>query len=120
MSIVKRVPSADHTIVLGDDGHILEQGSFKALDLAGGYISSFGLGLPEPSDTTERLDNAEKTNIQATSTEKPDDSKAENPGSSGDIAIYLYYIRSIGWVPTIVFAVAITGFVFCISFPSKC
>ncbi|KAF7594114.1 hypothetical protein BBP40_010113 [Aspergillus hancockii] len=117
-SSVKRAPFADHIIVLANDGQILEQGSFKALDLAGGYISSFALGLPEPNDTTEKLGNADKKDMQVSSARTDDDSETENPGSSGDIAIYLYYIRSIGWLPTSVFAISTTAFVFCISFPS--
>ncbi|KAB8238859.1 putative ABC multidrug transporter [Aspergillus alliaceus] len=117
-SSVKRVPFADHIIVLGNEGHIIEQGSFKSLDLAGGYISSFALGLPEQSETVEKPSNSDKINIQMASVEKNEDCQTENPGASGDIAIYLYYIRSIGWLPTIIFIVSITGFVFCISFPS--
>ena len=38
---------------------------------------------------------------------------------TGDIQIYLYYVRSVGWWATVLFVIAITGFVFSVSFPSK-
>ncbi|KAE8349019.1 P-loop containing nucleoside triphosphate hydrolase protein [Aspergillus coremiiformis] len=117
-SSVKRVPFADHTIVLGNEGHIIEQGSFKALDLAGGYISSFALGLSEQKGALEMPGNSKKTNIQVSSIEEHEDSEMENSKASGDMSIYLYYIKSIGWLPTMIFIIAITAFVFCISFPS--
>ncbi|KAE8374500.1 P-loop containing nucleoside triphosphate hydrolase protein [Aspergillus bertholletiae] len=117
-SSVKRAPFADHIVVLGNEGHIIEQGSFKALDLAGGYISSFALGLPEQKNASEKPDNSKKSESQVSAIEQDESSEAESPGSGGDISIYLYYIKSIGWFPTLVFIIAITGFVFCISFPS--
>ncbi|KKK25305.1 hypothetical protein AOCH_002967 [Aspergillus ochraceoroseus] len=46
--LVKRVPFADHLVVLDKDGHIIEQGSFSALDASGGYVASLGLNSPEP------------------------------------------------------------------------
>ncbi|KNG85917.1 ABC multidrug transporter [Aspergillus nomiae NRRL 13137] len=117
-SSVKRVPFADHIIVLGDEGHVIEQGSFKALDLAGGYISGFALGLPEQNNTSEKPGHSGKSDILVSSVEQGEDSEAESPVAGGDISIYLYYVKSIGWLPTLVFIITITGFVFCISFPS--
>ncbi|KAB8210491.1 P-loop containing nucleoside triphosphate hydrolase protein [Aspergillus parasiticus] len=117
-SSIKRVPFADHIIVLGNEGHVTEQGSFKALDLAGGYISSFALGLPEQNKPAEKTSNSEKSDVQVSSVEQDEDSEVNGPGAGGDISIYLYYVKSIGWLPTLIFIIAITGFVFCISFPS--
>lgn len=117
-SSVKRVPFADHIIVLGNEGHVIEQGSFKALDLTGGYISSFALGLPEQNKAAEKTSNSGKSDVQVSSVEQDEDSEVDGPGAGGDISIYLYYVKSIGWLPTLIFIIAITGFVFCISFPS--
>ncbi|KAE8411413.1 P-loop containing nucleoside triphosphate hydrolase protein [Aspergillus pseudocaelatus] len=117
-SSVKRVPFADHIIVLGNEGHVIEQGSFKALDLSGGYISSFALGLPEQNNAAEKPNSSAKSEIQVSSVEQDEDGDVESPGAGGDISIYLYYVKSIGWLPTLIFIIAITGFVFCISFPS--
>ena len=43
---------------------------------------------------------------------------ADASRQTGDVAIYLYYIQSVGWIPTLIFVGAITAFTFCISFPS--
>ena len=37
---------------------------------------------------------------------------------SGDVAIYAYYVRAIGWIPTCIFIFAICAFIFCQSFPT--
>jgi len=37
---------------------------------------------------------------------------------TGDVAIYMYYIRAIGWIPTMVFVLAICAYIFCQSFPT--
>jgi ATP-binding cassette, subfamily C (CFTR/MRP), member 1 len=39
---------------------------------------------------------------------------------TGDMQIYAYYVKAVGWSATIVFVIAIIGFVVCLSFPSKC
>ncbi|KAK4208910.1 hypothetical protein QBC37DRAFT_60766 [Rhypophila decipiens] len=38
--------------------------------------------------------------------------------STGDIQIYLYYVKSVGWWASLLFVVAMIGFVFCMSFPN--
>lgn len=121
--IVKRAPYADHIVVLDKNGHVVEQGSFKALDATGGYVSSFALGLPDwgykadlfPASGVQ-VETIEKPKIASTETEPGADT--ETQGKGGDLSIYLYYVKAIGWIPTIVFIVAIASFVFCISFPS--
>lgn len=37
---------------------------------------------------------------------------------TGDMAIYLYYIRAIGWIPSLIFIFAICAFIVCQSFPT--
>jgi hypothetical protein len=97
-------------------GHVSEQGSFKALDATGGYVSSFGLGLPEWKSKIDTPSELPRPKILRSS--KSEAIKEDPRRQSGDLSIYLYYIRSIGWLPTVIFLVAISGFVFCISFPS--
>lgn len=99
-------------------GYASEQGSFKALNAAGCYVSSFGLGSPE---WKSEIDKPSVTDLAQPKILRPNRTGAikEDPRrQSGDLSIYLYYIRSIGWLPTVIFLVAISGFVFCISFPS--
>ncbi|KAL2157845.1 hypothetical protein VTH06DRAFT_4897 [Thermothelomyces fergusii] len=52
-----------------------------------------------------------------------DDDAAADGGDSmsrrtGDVQIYLYYIKSVGWWATFLFVAAISGFAFCLSFPT--
>jgi len=116
----KRLPYADHIIAIGSDGKVSEQGSFKSLSGSGGYTSSFNLPLPDWDyyAVSTALD-IEKPNEGISvptvgNKEESDDSLRR----TGDSAIYLYYVRSVGWIPTILFVVAISGFIFCTSFPS--
>lgn len=37
---------------------------------------------------------------------------------TGDIAIYKYYIGSVGWIPSLIFVLAICAYIFCQSFPT--
>ncbi|KAJ5383032.1 hypothetical protein N7517_000943 [Penicillium concentricum] len=119
-SSVKRLPYSDHIIVLETGGRISEQGSFASLNKTGGYVSSFGLGLPDweykpkrfsDSPSYSSFDPIQKEN--ELSIEEP-----EHHDRGGDLGIYTYYINTIGWLPAIIFMVAMAGFVFCISFPS--
>jgi ATP-binding cassette, subfamily C (CFTR/MRP), member 1 len=118
----KRVPYADHIISLDAKGKIAEQGRFDDLNSTGGYVSSFTLPT---SDWDYKPEGDVTYNTQAYAHIPPnpnqltDNLEAEANRRTGDVSIYLYYIRSIGWWPTIIFIVAITAFIFCISFPSE-
>ncbi|KAI9371210.1 P-loop containing nucleoside triphosphate hydrolase protein [Aspergillus egyptiacus] len=116
-SSVKRVPFADHIIVLDKDGYVSEQGSFSALDAAGGYITGFSLNCAK-ADTKLDMKHKAETSVQVYSMPKSSETQGENYRGQGDISVYLYYVRSIGWLSTAFFVVAISGFIFSISFPS--
>jgi hypothetical protein len=105
-------------VVLDKMGHVSEQGTFKALDAVGGYVSSFGLGSPEWKSKIDKPSVTYLAQPKTLSSSKTEAIKEDPRRQSGDLSIYLYYIRSIGWLPTVIFLVAISGFVFCISFPS--
>ncbi|KAF4215006.1 hypothetical protein CNMCM8980_008885 [Aspergillus fumigatiaffinis] len=117
-SSAKRLPYADQIVVLDKMGHVSEQGTFKALDAVGGYVSSFGLGSPEWKSKIDKPSVTYLAQPKTLSSSKTEAIKEDPRRQSGDLSIYLYYIRSIGWLPTVIFLVAISGFVFCISFPS--
>ncbi|KAF2186291.1 canalicular multispecific organic anion transporter 1 [Zopfia rhizophila CBS 207.26] len=120
-SSAKRLPYCDHLIALDSSGKIVEQGSFESLNRAGGYVSSFDLPPPDwdfmpdkhvyeaPPKYTERANSGKVTE---------DDIQAKANRRTGDAAIYLYYVHSVGWIPTIIFIVSITIFIFGISFPT--
>lgn len=88
----------------------------------GGYISSFM--LPSP-DWLYKPDYQSPTVKASTKPSEPhaiqnsEGLEAEANRRTGDMSIYLYYARSIGWVTTGIFIFFITAFVFCVSFPSK-
>jgi ATP-binding cassette, subfamily C (CFTR/MRP), member 1 len=118
----KRAPYADHIIALDEKGKIAEQGRFDDLNSTGGYVSTFSLPTPEwdyrpEEDVTSSTQNYPF--IPPNPNQVTDNLEAEANRRTGDVSIYLYYIRSIGWWPTIIFIVAITAFIFCISFPSE-
>jgi hypothetical protein len=118
----KRLPYCDHIIALDNSGSIVEQGTYDKLNTLGGYVSNFDLPPPDwdftpekhlyeaPPRYTERMTNDKVTE---------EDIQAEANRRTGDSAIYLYYVRSVGWVPTMIFVVSITIFIFGQLFPSK-
>ncbi|KAJ5490192.1 ABC transporter integral membrane type 1 [Penicillium expansum] len=120
-SSVKRLPYSDHIVVLEAGGRICEQGSFASLSKTGGYVASFGLGLPDWEQNPKRFSDSHSYSSSMDTIQKEKETLIEEPenhDSGGDLGIYTYYINAIGWVPAIVFMVAMAGFVFCISFPS--
>ncbi|KGO78093.1 ABC transporter, integral membrane type 1 [Penicillium italicum] len=119
-SSVKRLPYSDHIIVLEAGGRICEQGSFASLNKTGGYVASFGLGLPDWEHNPKRFsDSPSESSMDTIVKEKePLIEEPEHHDGGGDLGIYTYYINAIGWLPAIIFMVAMAGFVFCISFPS--
>jgi ATP-binding cassette, subfamily C (CFTR/MRP), member 1 len=140
-STAKRLPYSDHIVCLDPKGEITAQGTFADLNGAGGYVSSFSLPradwtyIPEIHDEIIQVGLDKDQDGMAVIQPKESDSDAsftlnetayprEGEGTdgtsrrTGDVQIYLYYIKSVGWIASLVFVVAITGFVFCISFPS--
>jgi hypothetical protein len=119
----KRIPYADYIVAINTDGQVCEHGRFDDLVSSGGYISSFSF---QPVDWTfnpdfkpVRIGSASpappnKPNIIESSGEL----EAEANRRTGDSSIYLYYVKAIGWTPTLVFVFCIAAFVICISFPS--
>ncbi|TVY85161.1 ABC transporter [Lachnellula suecica] len=120
-SSATRIPYVDHVICLQDDGRISEQGSFKSLNAKEGYVASFGLPPPNwQNEPEKRTAPVEKEIIKefialAVPDIAPEDDLSRR---TGDVSVYLYYINAVGWVPTLIFVVAISAFVFCMSFPS--
>jgi ABC-type multidrug transport system fused ATPase/permease subunit len=115
-SSVKRVPYANHIISLDGEGRITETGAFDTLDKKGGYVASFALGLPdwkyEPA--LALVPEVREIPLSKEAVVKEHDKTRQE----GDTATYMYYVKSVGWGPTMVFIVAMAGFVFCLSFPS--
>ena len=124
-SSTKRLPFADHIVVLSEHGRITEQGTYKELVASGGFVS--GLDLPpaewgyETAQGTP-MDQLVSSTGQYASVPPPSkqiDAPTELDANrrTGDLSIYAYYAGSVGWAAVITFLVAMSGYVFCISFP---
>jgi hypothetical protein len=123
LATAKRLPYCDHIVALDKEGKITEQGSFDKLNSSGGYVSDFDLAQADWDYSPEKHvyeappRYTERANSDGIVTEE--DIQAEANRRTGDVAIYLYYIGSVGWIPTMIFVVSIIIFIFGISFPSK-
>lgn len=124
----KRLPFADHIIVLDDKGQIAEQGSFSELNIGSGHVSSLDLAQADwrfrekgTSKLDQLLQNAPQDSVPTLAPTKEAvedaDSEFEANKRTGDLSIYAYYAKSVGWVSVLTFMVAISAYVFCISFP---
>ncbi|KAL2812693.1 P-loop containing nucleoside triphosphate hydrolase protein [Aspergillus granulosus] len=119
-SSVKRIPYADHIVVLDERGRVTETGSFNDLAEQSGYVSSFSLPAPNWDSTseTEFIPKSKPSRTEVLPVKKEDWSEENVHKHTGSLATYMFYIRAVGWVSTIIFLTTIAGFVFCISFPS--
>lgn len=121
-SSAKRLPYADHIVVLDKKGKVAEQGTFEQLNSSGGYVSTFILPpaswdyLPEYSNELD-LTSYSKNPAQQQMTE--DSLEEDAARRTGDVTVYLYYIRSVGWSAAWIFIISITIFTFCNSFPRR-
>ena len=101
---VNQLPKADHIIVLGKEGQILEQGTFSNLSTSGSYVQSLEINqkkeqLTGGSDSQSGL--GEQSVSPPTQTTRAD---SEENRQTGDWTIYKYYTASLGWLSLIVFA----------------
>ncbi|KAL4738175.1 P-loop containing nucleoside triphosphate hydrolase protein [Aspergillus similis] len=120
-SSIKRVPYADHIIVLDEEGRLTESGSFSDLTEQSGYVSSFSLPAPNWDSTgeTECFAKPKPSRTAVLPVKKADWSEENVHKHTSSLATYLFYIRAVGWIPTMIFLAAIAAFVFCISFPTS-
>ncbi|KAL8695796.1 MAG: hypothetical protein Q9224_003154, partial [Gallowayella concinna] len=129
-SSTKRLPYADRIIVLNEKGQIQEQGSFAELNMSGGHVSGLDLPLADwrarnYGASTSALDHLMSTASQDSlpalplTKEAVEDSELEFEANkrTGDLSVYAFYARSVGVFAIVVFLLAISAYVFCISFP---
>jgi ATP-binding cassette subfamily C (CFTR/MRP) protein 1 len=60
---VNRLQEADHIIVLGMEGRVLEQGSFSTLSKSGDYIHSLALNLKIKENTSAQYEQFESLKL---------------------------------------------------------
>ncbi|TVY29246.1 ABC transporter [Lachnellula hyalina] len=120
---VRHLPLSDQIIVLGADGNIAEQGTFKQLRSQDGFVNKIIL-------SPELLQSKENQKISANpSSNQPSGAAPKSlrgPTASdtadlsrriGDISVYKYYLHAIGWKNVTVSIVTSVIYMFCTIFP---
>ncbi|RDL32356.1 p-loop containing nucleoside triphosphate hydrolase [Venustampulla echinocandica] len=113
---VRNISLADHIVVLGPDGKIIDQGTYRNLVYASSYLESLGtrektLNASEP----EKIDDDTVPGLAAARTPyQPSDIDDKR---KSDLTIYRYYIDTVGWVTWGFFVLLCSGFVFGLVFP---
>jgi len=105
---VHRLAEADHIIVLGVEGRILEQGTYKSLTCSGEYVQSI-------AQTQHNIDPAGSVQNEVSSAPRdptesvPIANTQENTRQTGDWRIYKYYFSSLGWMNLLIFGALIAS-----------
>ncbi|KAH6713295.1 putative multidrug resistance protein, partial [Leptodontidium sp. MPI-SDFR-AT-0119] len=100
---IKHLPLADNILVLGSDGRMAEQGAFEDLRAhSSEFIKSVLTGeqsQPSPTDKSSDQDHDDKPKDHASIKVKQgsDSETADLTRQIGDLSVYNYYLKSIGW-----------------------
>lgn len=106
---MKRLPQADHILILNDNGRLVEQGTFAELNVAGSYIHDLQIKVDEnPShdgveeDINNIIDSTDAL-IQASA------AAGDRTRKTGDWSIYKYYVQALGPWGMIMFGCLVAG-----------
>jgi ATP-binding cassette subfamily C (CFTR/MRP) protein 1 len=111
----------DNIVVLGENGTVIEQGTFASLDLQGGYVQSLIIEAqakkPQSHSTSDALENArdDRDTTAVRDTEAEDDLLRK----TGDMTLYKYYLKSVGWKDGITILLLTLSARFCLYFPRE-
>jgi ATP-binding cassette subfamily C (CFTR/MRP) protein 1 len=113
----RHLPHADHIIVLGADGHVVEQGTFHNLIANKKYVASLGISSIDDvmcTDGDSAVETRELAWSRPSSMDRPVassyiDAKRRN---RGDLSVWLYYLASLGKMSVAVFAICSLGWGF--------
>ncbi|QPC67918.1 hypothetical protein HYE67_010149 [Fusarium culmorum] len=127
-SRVNRLPYADHIICLDGTGTGCVQGTFDKLNESNNYVSHSDVSSPDgtrskapssgPASSSAPVPESSAAALAELDMELTESKKDGAGRRSGDVAIYMYYMNAIGWIPTMVFVLAICAYIFCQSFPT--
>ncbi|KAJ5408595.1 P-loop containing nucleoside triphosphate hydrolase protein [Penicillium cosmopolitanum] len=102
------LPYSNYIVALGQDGSIIEKGSYDELVAAKGYVSS--LDSTASRVNTERAPDIVLDDETLQELNLPDDDHADDTSrQTGDWSVYLYYFQHIGW-PLLTLFVGLCGF----------
>lgn len=104
---------ADQIIVLRQDGTIAEQGSYAELNATKGYVDVSRSSQDHPGvDESLQQDVTLPVSLPLP-TNQVEKAQIDLARKTGDIAVYGYYIKSIGWKLSaiVILSSAISGFI---------
>ncbi|KAL3425921.1 ABC multidrug transporter, partial [Phlyctema vagabunda] len=117
---VHRLRETDHLVVLGDGGTIVEQGTFESLTTGNGYAKEVLTRAPENSSKISQFRDA-KSPAREKEPEAQMVEQSENSNDllrrTGDMQVYNYYLKSIGWYHGVVLFLLTFAGEFCLFFP---
>ncbi|KAL3955773.1 hypothetical protein ACCO45_011336 [Purpureocillium lilacinum] len=118
---VNFLESAELIISLSQEGRISEQGTFRTLKAAGGYVASLLSAKPESAAANIHDDSADDHEADGTKAEykaKVAPEQKDTRRQLGDSTVYRYYFGSIGVTFFVVLLALEIGWAFLQSFPT--
>ncbi|KAK4445746.1 P-loop containing nucleoside triphosphate hydrolase protein [Podospora aff. communis PSN243] len=109
---VRHLISADHIIALGQDGTIVEQGTFAQLLANRQYVHSLGIKETDSSSSDDDIEPVDVGKENASGLKRVLKEKVEDDGTNdpermlGEWTVYKYYLKRIDWY-------FMVGFVIC-------
>ena len=112
---------ADNIVVLGDSGTIVEQGTYDFLNLQQGHVQNLIVdSQTRESQSDSVLDISEDIRENLTSAVVKNSEQEEDLlRKTGDMTLYKYYLKSVGWKDGFIILSLTIGAQFCVYFPRK-
>lgn len=106
-------------MVLGPDGRIMEQGSFQSLKSKNDSFIKKTLEKPVTESSDLETDDSQTSPGKKIIKAPTDDDVGELSRRTGDVAVYSYYLKAIGWGYTVTALMIITIHAFSANFPRE-
>lgn len=112
------------TLVVIEDGRVVETGSPQTLLSSDGYVAKLGLSLRDEEalgvdDDIARTESAALEKAVSTVMASDVDKDSEDPRrKNGDWSVYSYYFSSSGWITVASFLIGMAIWIFCEEFPT--
>jgi ATP-binding cassette, subfamily C (CFTR/MRP), member 1 len=123
--VVQHLPLADNIIVLDNNGKTSEQGTFDQLRASDGFVAKLVLhpeildSDPRSIPTEDTISGYESATIIKAFQGPSANDMADLARQTGDISVYKYYLKSIGWKIAMVNAMGSTVYILGKTFPCK-
>ena len=117
LNTVNLLPSADYVVALGNDGTVIEQGTFDTLNQTDGYVRSFS--VQKGAIQSQNTEPEGKLILNPLSTSGLDSEMDDKKRHVGDLKVYRYYAHALGKWASFLFVFFASAFGFFVSFPSK-